>query len=166
MPALGQKRGRYERHGLSRRPEYHLWEAIVQRCENPHDKRYADYGGRGIRLYPAWRLSFKAFFDDVGSRPSREHQLDRIDNDRGYEPGNVRWTTRRVQQRNTRSNRRIEHDGELLLAVEWEERTGISAKTITTRLDRGWDVERALTTPSQMPWRKGKTPREYREVSR
>jgi hypothetical protein len=98
----------YERkHGQSsqqggRTPEYMAWSAMKQRCLNPRNKRFPDYGGRGITVYKEWADSFEAFFAYVGPRPSPEYSLDREDNDGNYEPGNVRWTTWPVQARNQR----------------------------------------------------------------
>lgn len=88
-------------HGMSRTPEYRAWLNLIQRCENPREKDFHHYGGRGISVWPEWRASFAVFFTAVGRRPSPRHSLDRIDNDRGYEPGNVRWATQSEQMRNT-----------------------------------------------------------------
>jgi len=73
-----------------------------QRCENPGNKSYPDYGGRGITVCEAWRASFEAFLADMGERPSRQHSIERNDNDRGYEPGNCRWALPTEQARNRR----------------------------------------------------------------
>lgn len=89
-------------HRRSRTPLWWIWCAIKQRCTNPRCKDYPDYGGRGITLCGEWSASFEAFIADVGERPSDEHSIDRIDNDRGYEPGNVRWSTGIEQARNRR----------------------------------------------------------------
>lgn len=69
-----------------------------QRCENPSDQSYNDYGGRGIKML----LTFEEFFAEVGLRTSRLHSIDRIDNDGNYERDNLRWATRSQQQRNKR----------------------------------------------------------------
>lgn len=73
------------------------------RCSNPNGKNYADYGGRGIKVCERWE-NFENFVADVGERPSAAYSLDRIDNHKGYEPGNVRWATRKEQANNTRRN--------------------------------------------------------------
>lgn len=85
--------------------EYRSWSAIKTRCFNPKTRSYADYGGRGITMCPQWVASFETFLADVGRCPSPELLLDRIDNDKGYEPGNMRWTTRTVQNNNQRRPR-------------------------------------------------------------
>ncbi len=73
--------------------EYKCWRGIIDRCTNPANKSYTNYGGRGIIMADEWRHSYVAFLDHVGRAPTKLHSLDRIDNNRGYEPGNLRWTT-------------------------------------------------------------------------
>jgi hypothetical protein len=94
-------------HGASRRnstsPEYQCWTNIKQRCLNPNNDRYEDWGGRGIRICERWANSFENFFADVGPRPSPAHSLDRKNNDGRYEPGNCRWATKSEQQLNQRN---------------------------------------------------------------
>lgn len=87
-------------------PEYAAWCAMQKRCK-PDYKAHQDYHDRGIHVWPGWvgPGGFEPFLDHLGHRPSDDHSLDRIDNDRGYEPGNVRWATRSVQQSNRRSAR-------------------------------------------------------------
>lgn len=87
-------------HGLSESPEYRAWWQMKQRCYNPRNERFHRYGGRGITVCPEWIRSFEAFFADMGKRPTRDHSIDRINNDAGYAPGNCRWATRSQQQRN------------------------------------------------------------------
>lgn len=133
-------------HGMSRTPMYVLWTAIIQRCTNPHHARYADYGGRGITICDQWRYDFTAFYRHVGDRPPGK-SIDRIDNDRGYEPSNLRWVTRRVNDRNRSSNRHLTHQGETLTVAEWCERLGLPRDTVGKRLASGWSDEEALSTP-------------------
>lgn len=93
------------RHGLTKSTEFRTWASILQRCENSNNRSYENYGGRGIGMWPGWRTSFPAYYAymaaNLGERPPGM-TLDRIDNDRGYEPGNVRWATRSVQNSNRR----------------------------------------------------------------
>ena len=124
-----------------------IWYGIIQRCYNPNSKAFRIYGGRGIQMCPEWRHSFETFLKDVGPRPSPLHSIDRIDNDGDYEPGNVRWTTRREQNRNKQNTRYIEFRGRVMCLADWSEAVGLNASTIGHRLASGWSVERALTTP-------------------
>lgn len=96
------------RHGMSSEPEYKCWEGIKQRCLNPRHPWYSEYGGRGITVHPEWAADFLAFFAYVGERPGFEYSLDRIDNNKGYVPGNVRWATYAEQAANRRAARRAE----------------------------------------------------------
>jgi hypothetical protein len=101
----GCVRPAHRTHGMARTPEYKAWDGARARCTNPKNRKYPLYGGRGITMDPAWLKSFAAFFAEVGLRPSPGHSLDRIDNDRGYEPGNVQWRTATEQNRNRRPMR-------------------------------------------------------------
>lgn len=141
-----------ERHGKRGLPEYQIWLTMKQRCHNPKNKRYPLYGARGITVCQEWRKSFQAFLDYLGPRPSKSLQLDRIDNNKGYEPGNVRWATQVQQVRNRRNNKRYSFQGKNLLIVEWAEETGIPLAVLRSRiLVYQWTVERALTTPPGSP---------------
>lgn len=127
---------------------------MIQRCTNPNDKRFAKYGGRGIKVCDRWRHDFAAFVADVGERPEGVgeggralYSIDRIDNDRGYEPGNVRWATSREQRERTTRSRLLTYKGELLPLTRWAERMGLRRTTLEQRLGNGWSVERALSAP-------------------
>lgn len=85
-------------------PEYNTWTGIKQRCLNHKNLRYHDYGGRGITICEEWRNSFTSFLSYVGTKPSSNHSIDRINPNGNYEPGNVRWATRSEQQLNRRIN--------------------------------------------------------------
>jgi hypothetical protein len=144
-------------HGYSGDPIYPTWQSMNQRCYNPKDKIYPYYGGRGITVCDRWRNSIEAFRDDIlaeiGERPEG-CSLDRINNNGNYEPGNVRWATRKQQNRNKRSNVRHEWNGQRLTLSELEDITGIPYGTLWCRVKRGWSVEKALTTPVRKMRRK------------
>jgi hypothetical protein len=105
-------RSRFYRHGYARdgkwHPLYGIWKTMIQRCYNPNNKRYKNYGGRGIKA-PQWLDAVKFIADvvaEIGDRPPG-HSLDRVDNDGNYEPGNIKWSTPKEQaaNRRPRSNR-------------------------------------------------------------
>ncbi len=88
-------------HGLHGHPLYKVWQGMITRCHSPNHKAFARYGARGITVCPRWRGSFEAFYQDVSDGYAPGLQLDRIDNDGNYEPGNVRWATDKEQRANT-----------------------------------------------------------------
>jgi hypothetical protein len=94
------------KHGHARRgkitPEFRAWTDMWQRVANPKNRRYKDYGGRGLIIHPEWG-KFENFLRDMGSRPNRDYSLDRINNNEGYEMLNCRWATRKQQQNNKRA---------------------------------------------------------------
>lgn len=90
------------KHGYSGSPEYRSWQHMLDRCRNPKDRKYPNYGGRGISVLFS---SFEEFLAEVGPRPAGKYSIDRIDNDGNYEHGNVRWATPFEQARNRRPRR-------------------------------------------------------------
>ena len=100
------RRAKHVTHGLSNLPEYSIWTGIITRCSNKNRHSYKDYAGRGIKMCERWRHSFPNFLADVGRRPDPSLTLDRIDNDGDYEPGNVRWATKKEQRANQRPRTR------------------------------------------------------------
>ena len=127
-------------------PTYSSWNSMKGRCERETDPSWSQYGSRGIEVCKRWSNSFEAFLADMGERPPGT-SLDRIDYDGNYTPENCRWATASQQNRNTRHNRILEHDGLSLCVSEWAEKTGLPYNTISRRLRRGWSVEKALSTP-------------------
>lgn len=137
----------FRTHGMSKSPIYAIWNMIQQRINLPTSKAFKYYGGRGIDMDPRW-LKFEQFYSDVGSPPFKKASLDRIDNNRGYWPDNVRWATKLVQGRNISNNTRYEYLGHALMISEWAAITGIKHQTIASRLYLyGWTIEKSLTTP-------------------
>lgn len=143
------RREKHVIHGGARRekkhPLYSTWSGMKQRCNDPNHKEYKRYQLRGITVCERWS-SFANFVEDVGSKPSSKHTLERIDNDRGYEPGNVRWATMTEQGRNMRSNHIIEFRGRSKCLQDWANELKVEQSLLRYRL-KHWGVERAFTTP-------------------
>lgn len=125
-------------------PEYQSWAALKARCRKGGHKLYA---GRGLRVCARWLESFSNFMEDMGPRPTLEHSIDRIDNDKGYSPENCRWSTKKEQGRNRRTNRRISYRGSTKAMSAWCEETGIRYPVAYKRLRKGWTLFQALFTP-------------------
>jgi hypothetical protein len=128
--------------------EYQAWESMCWRCHGgPKASGWVYYGARGVSVCDRWRKSFRAFFEDMGPRPSGIHSLDRIDVNGNYEPGNCRWTTPDVQGRNRRSVRPITVNGITQIVREWAAASGLSVQRIRQRIAAGWTDEAAVLTP-------------------
>lgn len=133
-------------------PVHIVWKGMIARCTNRNDPKYADYGGRGIKVCKRWRR-FEYFYADMGDRP-KGMTLDRVDNAKGYSPGNCRWATLKEQGNNRRSTLKIERKGEVKSLKEWCEFEGLPYKTVHRRINiNDWDLERALTTPLGPGWK-------------
>jgi len=143
-----EQRARANRtHGMFGTLTYRVWAKMIERCSSPKARGYEHYGGRGITVCERWRTSFQAFADDMGERPSRCYSIDRYPDKNGnYEPGNCRWATSVQQNRNRRNNTILAYAGESKCIAEWADQLGIPRMLISTRLQRGWTVERALGT--------------------
>lgn len=137
-------------HGMSQTRIYRAWSGMLTRCANPNSSRYADYGGRGIKVCQRWR-KFEDFLADMGERPPGM-SLDRIDNDGDYEPRNCRWATNEQQSSNARSNNWLTCDGRTMTVSQWSREVGITDNCIRKRIQKGWEAERAIKTkPRRWP---------------
>jgi len=146
---LNQKQ-KVTKHGQAREKQrtslYNTWLSMKQRCANPKNTSYPDYGGRGIKVCERW-LNFENFCLDVGAKPSPAHQIDRIDNCGDYEPSNVRWATPVENSNNRRSSKLVTHMGITMPLKGWAAHTGIPYTALKQRLNKGWSAQDALSTP-------------------
>lgn len=135
------------KHGMSETPEYRTWHSMINRCKYKSVNSYPSYGGRGITVCDRWH-SFDNFYADMGTRPEGT-TLDRIDSDGHYTPDNCRWATTKEQGRNKRNSILLTARGITKQVNDWAEDSGVAASTIVRRIKSlGWDVEKAIFTPT------------------
>jgi hypothetical protein len=164
------------------RAEASVWRNAIHRCSSSKNAQYNDYGGRGITVDPLFLgpQGFDAFLEAVGPKPSPELTLDRVDNAKGYEPGNLAWTSRTVQQRNRRKTRDkvtdlgwgvgtyrfvrsdgrpqtkqsplVPLNGKTQTLKEWADELGVHQRTLKQRFLRGATPEQALVSTLFNPW--------------
>ena len=127
---------------------YYTWVALRQRCNNPNNKQYNNYGGRGIKVCERWN-SFENFLEDMGDRP-KGLVIDRIDNEGDYTPNNCHWTTYKMSannQRTRKNSRFITAHGKTQTIAEWAREIGVSYATIHLRLTKlFWPEELAVSS--------------------
>ena len=140
-------------HGLSKSSEYTIWRSMLVRCYTKHHPTYKNYGKRGITVCQKWH-NFESFYSDMGVRPTSRHCLERVNNNAGYSPDNCVWATYKNQQNNKRNNLNITYKSKTMTVAEWENWLGVRKNFLWKRLNRGWSVEAAITTPTLRPNRK------------
>lgn len=124
---------------------YSSYLAMKRRCTDPSDISYCRYGARGIKVCDRWLESFENFLADMGERPEG-FDLDRINNEGHYDPGNCRWISHKQNARNRSNNRLLTYQGITRTLAEWAEVTGLGV-ALQGRIRNGWSVEDALTRP-------------------
>lgn len=127
----GRKSGRTKEHAA--------WHGLQQRCKNHNQVAYKGYGARGISVCDRWQgeNGFVNFLADMGKAPSKNHSIDRIDNNKGYSPDNCRWATRKEQHDNRRCSIAIEINGQKKMLYDYARENGVSYYTLRARLKRG-----------------------------
>lgn len=150
-------------HGACKNRErqavYVLWSSMKRRCNNPNAINYRIYGGRGIKVCAEWDDSFEAFRDYISKLPNcpknieepdarLDRQIDRIRNNEGYKPGNVKWSTRSEQMNNTSVNKFVTVNGTRMTLRQAAAKYGkVKYPVIYNRLERGWSYRDAFLTP-------------------
>ena len=132
---------------------YVAWRNMRRRCENPCDKSFKHYGAKGITVCVEWANNFDSFVEDMGHPPTGT-SLDRIDNEKGYFPGNCRWTTISEQMNNRSDNVRIGHNGLNMTMTQWAKALGVKADTLHKRLLR-MPASEALVKSRKRGWKHG-----------
>lgn len=163
---LGREQGRnnwakyrQEKHHKQSHTRLHdAWCSIKGRCHCETNPRWSYYGGRGIAVCTAWREDYLTFANDMGEPPINT-SIDRINNEGNYSCGkcdectangwtaNCRWATPIEQANNKRNNRHFTFNEETLTLAQWSRRIGLNSATLSRRIDSGWSMEKALTTP-------------------
>ena len=144
------------KNGLSNTKLLYIYSNMKQRCYNKKTPGYKNYGGRGIKVCDEWLNSFENFYHwAIENGYQEDLTIDRINNDGNYEPSNCRWATKLEQVRNRRNTILITYNNETKTIKEWAEQYNIEFCTLRTRLNRGWDIERALKEKTHLNY-KGK----------
>ena len=145
-----QLRQKLTTHGETKTNLYYTWKGVKSRTCGKEYKFNSSYVKRNIGMYEPWKESFELFKEYVSSLDhfgENGYSLDRIDNDKGYFPGNIRWATQKEQSLNRSANHFLTLNGVSKTAREWADELGIKYTTITGRIAYGWSDEDILTRP-------------------
>lgn len=140
----GVRKAKIKRNGTRL---YRIWKNMRRRCNNKNSEAYKNYGGRGVKVCAEWDdyLVFKEWALSHGY--SDDLTIDRIDNNKGYEPINCRWVSRKIQSNNQRSNIKITYKDVTMNAAQWADYLGLTRSCIYHRIDRGWSDKEIVETP-------------------
>jgi hypothetical protein len=154
------------KHGAGRdnanHPLYSIWRSMKARCYNSNNPRYEDYGGRGITVYKEWLKDYTAFRDYMLTLPEcpknaeipgslLNRSIDRIRNNEGYKPGNMKWSTVSEQNCNQRRNRIVVINGvSMSLKPATDKYAVVDYETVRRRMDAGWTTRNAFLTPKRV----------------
>jgi hypothetical protein len=129
---------------------YGSWYAMKQRCGNPKNHSYHNYGGRGITYPDKWE-SYVGFKEDMEETYKKGLTIDRINNNKSYSKENCRWLNRKLQCNNMRKNVLITYEGITLTSTQWGEKLGLKEGTFKSRRIRGWSIERMMNSKLERP---------------
>jgi hypothetical protein len=141
-------------HNMTNTPLYNKWASIKGRCYCRKTPHYKNYGNKGITMCDEWKNDFMAFYNwAMANGYSKELQLDRKDNKKGYNPDNCRFVTCKVNNRNKSNNHMITISGITRTLAEWAEISGISKRTLRDRAIKGYSDDAMLLPPGSIPLR-------------
>lgn len=149
------EKGRFEPiHGMTKTRFHNIWIGIKNRCLNPNVKAYSQYGGKGIKICDEW-LDFIGFKNDMydlylehcKEYGEKDTSLDRIDNEGDYCKSNCKWSTCKEQSLNRSNNVKLLIGGKYISANEVVQRYNLTHSALYHRLNRGWSIERIISTP-------------------
>lgn len=130
-------------HGKSNSRLFKIWCGMKNRCYYEHDRHYKNYGGRGIKICDEWLNDFESFYNwSIENGYNDYLTIDRIDNNKDYEPSNCRWASSLLQANNLKRTIRIEYYGETHTLTEWSFLSGIKRKTLQGRFERNLPIEK------------------------
>lgn len=150
IPRQNSDRVLDKKTGKMVRPDgFWSWKSIQSRCYTKSDPNYKRYGARGITVCDRWlgKGGLKNFLDDMGPRPSKSHSVGSKDFRIGYTPANCKWETPIEQGANKRNSRMFTHNGKTQHLTAWERDLGLCLGSLRLRLNRGWKLHEALSTP-------------------
>lgn len=126
--------------------EYDTWISIRERCNNPNNKNYSDYGARGIKVCKRWdsKGGFERFLTDMGKRPNKGYSIERKNNNGPYSPKNCRWATMKEQKNNCRNTVWITWKGKTKTLADWSEITGVPLVRLKRRYYDGMPLDRMM----------------------
>lgn len=133
---------RFTTHGKTKTKTYKVWNSMMERCYSNNHRSYPNYGGRGISACERW-FSFENFLVDMGEQPTG-FTIERIDVNGNYEPSNCKWASYKEQANNRRNTHYLTFNGVTLSIYLWAERLGMNPRTITSRVHRGWPIDKIL----------------------
>lgn len=131
----GRPKGSFKTDANERHPLYRTWQGMRLRCNNPNDKHYLWYGGRGIKVCERWN-DFRSFVADMGPKPSWKYTVERIDNNGDYDPFNCIWGTHEQQGVNKRGVRLLTYQNETLTISQWARKFNMPYSLLWSRLQR------------------------------
>ena len=137
-------------HGMSDTRLHNIWNHMKQRCSNKNNTAYKYYGGRGITVCNEWSNDFMSFYSwAMQNGYTEELTIDRIDTNKGYDPSNCRWVSRKVQMNNRNAVHKFTINGETKSIAEWCRIYNVPHERVRRRvMNEGWDIVTALTTPA------------------
>ena len=143
-------------HNMTDTAFYRIWKGMRQRCQLPSSPDFSNYGGRGIKVCPAWD-DFRAFYADMYEGYSDGLTIEREDVNGNYEKSNCTWITAFDQQANKRTSRKMLYLGEMLHLAEVCRRSGVGKIKLVARLDKGMSADQAVGDAITPPWPKRRT---------
>lgn len=136
---------RVSTHRMSGSRLHNIWKSMKERCYNSNHSQYKDYGGRGISICEEWKNDFMSFYNWATNNGYADNlTIDRTNNNGNYCPENCKWSTRKEQGNNQRTNHLLTYNNKTQTISQWADEVGINVRTLRTRISRGWSVQDAL----------------------